>query len=128
MERTQGPAWVTEKHDVTSVPVLARPGSVIPFGAVEDRPDYDYADGVTLRLYQIPDGARVTTVIAPGGQEFVTTRAGDVIRVEAATAGRTGGDAAGNWQVWHAGRVIRGQAGAAEFSVLPARKLLTAGQ
>ena len=64
------------------------------------------------------------TVIAPGGQEFVTTRAGNVIRVEAAA----GGDAAGNWQVWHAGRIIRGQAGAAEFTVLPARKPLTAGQ
>jgi alpha-D-xyloside xylohydrolase len=115
-EQVTGPRWVTERHGFLSVPLLARPGAVIPVGAVDDRPDYDYADGVTLRLYQIPDGARVTTVIAPGSQEFVTTRAGNVIRVEAATAGRTGGDAAGNWQVWHAGRIVRGQAGAAEFS------------
>jgi alpha-D-xyloside xylohydrolase len=123
-EQVTGPRWVTERHGFRSVPLLARPGAVIPVGAVDDRPDYDYADGVTLRLYEIPDGARVTTVIAPGGQEFVTTRAGNVIRVEAAA----GGDAAGNWQVWHAGRIIRAQAGAAELTVLPARRPLTAGQ
>ena len=113
-EQVTGPRWVTERHGFLSVPLLVRPGAVIPVGAVEDRPDYDYADGVTLRLYEIPDGARVTTVIAPGDREFVTTRAGDVIRVEAAADGSTEGD----WQVWHAGRVIRGQGGAAEFMVL----------
>jgi alpha-D-xyloside xylohydrolase len=108
-EQVSGPRWVTERHGFGSVPLLARPGAVIPVGAVDDRPDYDYADGVTLRLYEIPDGARVTTVIAPGSQEFVTTRAGNVIRVVAA--------ADGDWQVWHAGRTIRSQSGTAEFTV-----------
>jgi alpha-D-xyloside xylohydrolase len=114
-EQVTGPRWVTERHGFLSVPLLVRPGAVIPVGAVDDRPDYDYADGVTLRLYQIPDGARVSTVIAAGDQEFITTRAGNVIRVEAATAG-------GDWQVWHDGRTIRRAAGAAEFTVLPARQ------
>jgi hypothetical protein len=68
----------------------------------------------------VPDGARITTVIAADGQEFVTTRTGNVIRVEAATVGSTGGD----WQVWHDGRIIRAKAGAAEFAVLPAREPL----
>jgi alpha-D-xyloside xylohydrolase len=108
-EQVSGPRWVTERHGFGSVPLLARPGAVIPVGAVDDRPDYDYADGVTLRLYEIPDGARVTTVIAPGSQEFVTTRAGNAIRVVAA--------ADGDWQVWHAGRTIRSQSGTAEFTV-----------
>jgi hypothetical protein len=76
---------------------------------------------VTLRLYEIPDGARVTTVIAPGGKEFVTTRAGNVIRVVAAATGDTSGDNGGDWQAWHAGRIIRAQAGVAEFTVLHAR-------
>jgi alpha-D-xyloside xylohydrolase len=112
-QRVTGPRWVTERHGFSTVPLLARPGAVIPVGAVDDRPDYDYADGVTLRLYEIPDGARVTTVIAPGGQEFVTTRAGNVIRVEAAPAG----DAGRNWQAWHAGKVVSGERGRAEFTV-----------
>jgi alpha-D-xyloside xylohydrolase len=107
-ERITGPRWVTERHGFSSVPLLVRPGAVIPVGAVDDRPDYDYAEGVTLRLYEIPDGARVTTVVSPGAQEFVTTRAGNVIRVEAA---------AGDWQAWHAGRIIRGRAGTAEITV-----------
>jgi alpha-D-xyloside xylohydrolase len=107
-EQVTGPRWVTERHGFGSVPLLVRPGAVIPVGAVDDRPDYDYGEGVTLRLYEIPDGARVTTAISPGGREFVTTRAGDVIRVEAA--------ADGDWQAWHAGRIIRGEAGTAEIT------------
>ena len=95
------------------MPLLVRPGAVIPVGAVDDRPDYDYADGVTLRLYEIPDGARVTTVIPASGQEFITTRTGNVIRVEAAGAGAVAGD----WQVWHAGRTVRGEPGGVEFTV-----------
>jgi alpha-D-xyloside xylohydrolase len=108
-ERVTGPGWVTETHGFLSLPLLARPGAVIPVGAVDDRPEYDYADGVTLRLYEIPDGARVTTAIPGSGQEFTTTRTGNVIRVEAA--------ADGDWQAWHAGRTVRGEAGGVEFTV-----------
>jgi alpha-D-xyloside xylohydrolase len=109
-ERVTGPRWVTETHGFQSVPLLVRPGAVIPVGAVDDRPDYDYAAGVTLRLYEIPDGARVTTVV--GGLEFVTSRTGNVIRVQA-----SGAEDAGNWQVWHAGRTFPGEPGGVEFTV-----------
>jgi alpha-D-xyloside xylohydrolase len=51
-ETVEGPRWVRETHGFDSVPLLVRPGAVIPEGARHDRPDYDYADGVTLRLYQ----------------------------------------------------------------------------
>jgi hypothetical protein len=61
----------------------------------------------------------VTTVIAPGGQEFVTTRAGNVIRVEASTAEGATADGTADWQAWHAGRIIRAQSGAARVTVLP---------
>lgn len=90
-ERVRGPRWVREHHDATSVPLLARPGSVIPVGAVGDRPAYDYADGVTLRAYELGDGARVDTVVAGTDGEpaarFVTSRAGGAVRVQAAGAG-----------------------------------------
>ena len=36
-----GPGWVRERHGYDSVPLLARPGSMIPIGARDDRPDYD---------------------------------------------------------------------------------------
>ena len=110
-EQVTGPRWVTERHGFDSVPLLVRPGSVIPVGAAGDRPEYDYADGVTLRAYQVPDGARVTTAL-PAGEEFTTSRAGDVIRVEAAP-----GHPTGNWGLWHDGTLTTSADGVAEVAV-----------
>jgi alpha-D-xyloside xylohydrolase len=62
--RLVGPGWVTEKHDVDSIPLLARPGAVIPFGAVDDRPDYAWADDVELRLFA-PSEGQVSRVRVP---------------------------------------------------------------
>jgi len=90
-EPVTGGRWVRERHGFSSVPLLARPGSVIPFGAVGDRPDYDYADGVTLHAYALADGARVRTEVPSATGEvaaaFTTARDGDVIRVTAEGAG-----------------------------------------
>ncbi|MGH3389351.1 MAG: TIM-barrel domain-containing protein, partial [Actinomadura sp.] len=80
--RVTGPRWVRETHGFDSVPLLVRPGAVLPVGAVDDRPDYDHADGVTLRVYELPDGARVRTEI-PDAAVFTTTREGDAVRVDA---------------------------------------------
>jgi alpha-D-xyloside xylohydrolase len=86
-ETVEGPRWVAERHGFSSVPLLARPGAVIPFGAVEDRPEYDYADGVTLRVHQLQKDGRVTTPIVTAAGDvvasFATARSGDTIRVEA---------------------------------------------
>ncbi|WP_067818267.1 alpha-xylosidase [Actinomadura kijaniata] len=86
-ERVAGGRWVRERHGYDSVPLLVRPGAVIPEGAVDDRPDYDHADGVTLRLYEIPDGAHVVTEIPGTGASFTTTREGATVRVTAAHDG-----------------------------------------
>jgi alpha-D-xyloside xylohydrolase len=96
-----GPTWVHENHGFDSVPLLVRPGSVLAVGARDDRPDYDYADGVTLRVYQLADGQRVSTSVPAmsGAQaaEFVVVREGDVIRID-----RAGSPAP--WQVLLVGR------------------------
>ena len=67
------------------MPLLVRPGAVLPVGAVDDRPEYDYADGVTLRVHGLADGASVTTVIPTAGGDvaatFTTTRRGDRVHV-----------------------------------------------
>jgi alpha-D-xyloside xylohydrolase len=82
-----GPRWVHQVHGFESVPVYQRPGSVLPLGARTDRPDYDWADGVTLRVAEPVDGARVVVgVPAPDGgepAEFVVTREGARLTVEA---------------------------------------------
>lgn len=43
--------WRTETHGFTSLPLYVRPGAVLPWGARDDRPDYDYADGLTHRVF-----------------------------------------------------------------------------
>ncbi len=58
-----GPAWVRERHPFDSLPLLVRPGAVLPLGGRDDRPDYPYADGVTLHPYQLADDARVTVEV-----------------------------------------------------------------
>jgi alpha-D-xyloside xylohydrolase len=91
--RVAGPGWVRENHSALSAPLLVRPGAVIPEGATSDRPDYDYVRDVTLRAYELADGARVTTAIPAAGGEavatFMTTRENNVVRVEAAGTAST---------------------------------------
>jgi alpha-D-xyloside xylohydrolase len=45
---------------------------------VTDRPDYDHADGVTLRAFGLERGARVT--VAVGEVTFTVVREGDTLR------------------------------------------------
>jgi alpha-D-xyloside xylohydrolase len=55
----EGPGWQEERHPYSSLPLLVRPGSVIPIGECDTTADYDYPRGVTLRAYAIEDGAQV---------------------------------------------------------------------
>jgi alpha-D-xyloside xylohydrolase len=59
----EGPGWVRETHDFMSLPLMVRPNSVIAVGGREDRPNYDYADGVTLQVYELADGGRATAEV-----------------------------------------------------------------
>ncbi|HEU4679040.1 MAG TPA: alpha-xylosidase, partial [Terrimicrobiaceae bacterium] len=62
----EGPGWRREQHGFLSLPLMVRPKTILPLGATEERPDYDYTDGVTFRLYEITDGSDLTCeVFAP---------------------------------------------------------------
>ena len=52
----EGPGWQREKHGFLSLPLIVRPGSVLPLGATDDRPDYDYRINVTFRIYELASG------------------------------------------------------------------------
>ncbi|MGD0249076.1 MAG: alpha-xylosidase, partial [Candidatus Limnocylindrales bacterium] len=82
----KGPAWVRERYDVSSLPLLVRPGSVVAVGKHEERPDYDFADGVTLRAYELADGAGVTVDVpdlhGETDSSFAVTRAGMTVAAE----------------------------------------------
>jgi alpha-D-xyloside xylohydrolase len=59
----QGGRWHQATHDFLGMPLFVRPGRILALGAVEDRPDYAYADGVTFRVYGLADGAELTATV-----------------------------------------------------------------
>jgi alpha-D-xyloside xylohydrolase len=84
--KVMGPRWITEHHDSSTLPLLVRPGSVIAMGARSDRADYDFADGVTLRAYELAEGAKVAVAVPDmqGGADsrFEVTRSAAVVVAE----------------------------------------------
>ena len=72
-EIIEGPGWVRETHGFMSLPLLARPNTVIPVGNVDSRPDYDYGNGITLQVYQFAEGVSKSITIP--------TQTGEVDRV-----------------------------------------------
>ena len=62
-EVVSGGSWRREKMDYLSIPLWVPENSVIPVGARDDRPDYDYAEGVTLHIFNMKDGAKVDVTV-----------------------------------------------------------------
>ncbi|MFE7846221.1 alpha-xylosidase [Microbacterium sp. NPDC057407] len=67
-ETVAGGRWRRETHGFDSLPLYVRPGAVIPWGARSDRPDYDYLDGLELRVFPGGSGTREVTVTTPDGR------------------------------------------------------------
>ncbi|OJV60369.1 MAG: alpha-xylosidase [Cellulomonas sp. 73-145] len=108
-----GPRWVNQVHGLDSLPVLVRPGTVLPIGAVTDRPDYDWTDGVTLRAFELADGDR-REVVVPSSTDgaattFVVRREGDRLLAE--------GPADVAWRLQVADLVVDSADGRAELSL-----------
>ncbi|MFF4339106.1 alpha-xylosidase [Kitasatospora sp. NPDC001540] len=85
-DRVTGPRWVREQHGFHTLPLLARPDSVIPLAADDSRPVSDWADGVTLLVHAFADGAERTVVVprsdGPGeSARFHLRRTGDRLTV-----------------------------------------------
>lgn len=59
-----GGRWHREVHDMQSLPLYVAPNTVLPWGAQIDRPDYDYAQGVTLRVFALDDGTVAPFAVA----------------------------------------------------------------
>ena len=84
-EARQSGKWYREKHGYLSIPLYAREKSILALGARDDDAVYDYADGVTLNVYVLQDGATVQTVVySPDNQAELHTqvsRQGGVYRI-----------------------------------------------
>lgn len=58
-----GGRWHRARYDFFSLPLFARPHAIVPFGAVDDRPDYDFAAGVTFRVFGLADGDELHSAV-----------------------------------------------------------------
>jgi alpha-D-xyloside xylohydrolase len=62
-ERRPGGRWQREQHGFLSLPLYVAPNTVLAWGSETERPDYDYASGVTLRVFALADGASAPFVV-----------------------------------------------------------------
>ena len=62
-EEKQGGKWYKEHHGYLSIPLYARENSIVALGARNVDAVYDYADGVTLKVYALEDGKTANTVV-----------------------------------------------------------------
>ncbi len=81
VETVAGGRWLNETHGFDSIPLYVREGAVLPIGGRDDRPDYDYRDGLTLAVFAGPDGTRTVSVTTPEGAvaEYAVTRSGSAL-------------------------------------------------
>lgn len=62
-EKLEGARWRKERHGYMSLPLMVRPNAIIAVGAEENKPDYDYADGVEFHLFQLEDGCEASAEV-----------------------------------------------------------------
>ena len=62
-ETVDGGVWVEKKYDYLHLPLMVRPSSIVAIGACDNKPDYDYANGVELRVYALTDGQKAETTV-----------------------------------------------------------------
>ncbi|MDP4181519.1 MAG: alpha-xylosidase [Bacillota bacterium] len=91
-EKCEGGRWINEDHSYISIPLLVRPNSIIAVGSIDSRPDYDFADGVTLHVFELQDGGETSAVVynTVGQEELEVTikRHGDKLTVIKAGIGK----------------------------------------
>jgi alpha-D-xyloside xylohydrolase len=64
-ETTQG-GWRRETYDYLGIPLWVRENTILPMGAHDTKPEYDYADGLTLHLFAIDGTVRETVYDTDG--------------------------------------------------------------
>jgi alpha-D-xyloside xylohydrolase len=100
-ESQDGPRWHSTQHDFFSLPLFVRAGTVLAIGARDDRPDYDFTDGVTFRVYALADGAsascEVPTLSGGTGLRCTVRRTGHQLNATVE------GKATGAWRLQLAG-------------------------
>ena len=94
-EKKAGGRWSREQHGFLGMPLYVAPGSVIAWGAETERPDYDYARGTVLRVFELADGASAPFTIV--GAEGEVAARGTVTRTGRRYIAEVGEGALRDW-------------------------------
>ncbi len=83
-EVREGGRWYRETYECLSLPLFVRPGTVLPMGGCDDRPDYEYSKELTLRLYELEDGQSASCQLhdlqgRPSATVTATRKSGKVV-------------------------------------------------
>ena len=83
----EGPRWSPEVHDALSLPLYARPHSLIAVTSESQRPDADWTKTLTVRAFALAEGKPARTALVDGKGaslgEVVVTRQGNRYEVTA---------------------------------------------
>ncbi|MDK2808696.1 MAG: alpha-D-xyloside xylohydrolase, partial [Clostridiales bacterium] len=90
-EVREGGKWYTETYDYFSLPLYVRENTLLAKGKERKLPDYDYADGVTLHLYQLKEEKKTWVTVPNIEGEIVLTataeRVGNRVLLELSSMG-----------------------------------------
>lgn len=90
-EERDGGKWYREKHGYLSIPLYVKEGSIVAEGARNENAVYDYADGVTFRVYRVKDGQTLESAVYDEDGNVVSrayvSRSGNTCKI-AVTAGK----------------------------------------
>ena len=88
-EVVEGGTWFKEKYDYMSLPLFVKPNSILPIGANETKPEYDYVEDITFQLYELEEGKEVSATVNNVQGEVAATisviKNGETIEVKADT-------------------------------------------
>ncbi len=68
-EVKEGGKWYNEHHGYLSIPLYVKENSIIALGNCDTNAEYDYADGVCLKVYALGDGKTARTVVYSGDNQ-----------------------------------------------------------
>ena len=85
-EVKEGGKWYKETYDYMSIPLFVREGSIVAMGACDTDAVYDYADGVTYKVFALGDGKTAQTVVYSTENEvdskITVSRSGNTYEIE----------------------------------------------
>ncbi|RCW74765.1 alpha-xylosidase [Saliterribacillus persicus] len=59
-EVVAGGIWIKEKYDYLSLPLFVREHTILPFGAKDGKPDYNYLEDITFKMFQLKNKVELT--------------------------------------------------------------------